>query len=42
MTPAVMAHLQQVTWRGAEMCAATPANDAAPVDIALRLRRLWS
>ncbi|HEX9143346.1 MAG TPA: ATP-dependent helicase, partial [Candidatus Binatia bacterium] len=42
MTPAVRAQLEQVTWREAETLYATPGHDAPPVDVAGKLRRLWS
>jgi DNA helicase-2/ATP-dependent DNA helicase PcrA len=42
MTPAVRAQLEQVTWREAETLSGVPANDAGPVDVAGKLRRLWS
>ena len=42
MTPAVLAQFQQVTWRKAETFAAGPARDEPPVDVAGKLRRLWS
>jgi DNA helicase-2/ATP-dependent DNA helicase PcrA len=42
MTSAVLAHLEQVSWREAEILSATPGNDAPPVNVASKLRRLWS
>lgn len=41
MTPAVLAQLEQVTWREAETLPAASGNDA-PLDVAGKLRRLWS
>lgn len=42
MTAAVLAQLEQVTWPAAETAAAGPADDAAAIDMAGKLRRLWS
>jgi DNA helicase-2/ATP-dependent DNA helicase PcrA len=42
MTPAVLAQLEQVTWAEAETLSAMADNDAPPVDVAGKLRRLWS
>ena len=42
MTPAVRAQLEQVTWPQAETLYATARNDAPPVDVTGKLRRLWS
>ena len=42
MTPAVRAQLEQVTWPKAETLYATARNDAPPVDVTGKLRRLWS
>ncbi len=42
MTRAVMARLEPVTWPEAGAGALTPANGAAPVDVAGKLRAMWS
>jgi len=42
MTAAVLAQLEQVTSSAAEPLSATPGNDVPPVDVAGKLRRLWS
>ena len=42
MTPAVLAQLEPVTWPEAETPSAQPENDAPAVDVAGKLRRLWS
>jgi DNA helicase-2/ATP-dependent DNA helicase PcrA len=42
MTPAVRAQLEEVTRREAKTLSATAGTDAPPVDVASKLRRLWS
>ena len=42
VTPAVQAQLEQVTWPKTETLYATARNDAPPVDVTGKLRRLWS
>ncbi len=42
ITPAVLAQFEQVTWPEAESGAAAAANDAPLIDVADKLRRLWS
>jgi DNA helicase-2/ATP-dependent DNA helicase PcrA len=42
MTRAVMARLQQVTWPPAESVSVARAVTSAPVDVAGRLRAMWS
>ena len=42
MTAAVLGRFEQVTWPAAEIHSAAADNDAAAVDVAGKLRRLWS
>jgi DNA helicase-2/ATP-dependent DNA helicase PcrA len=42
MTPAVLRQVEQVTWPEAEIQSAIADADAAAVDVAGKLRRLWS
>ncbi len=42
LSRAVMACLQQVTWPEAQASAPAPAGDTARVDVAARLRAMWS
>jgi DNA helicase-2/ATP-dependent DNA helicase PcrA len=42
MTRAVLAQFQEVTWPAAETSAGAPTPPAAPVDVAGKLREMWS